>query len=237
MILIIILIYIFNLIFVHDSYAIFNYFLCPDSYFLAKKKLNNGYYDIAISEFLFLKEHCLCRDYKERIKLDLVYAYYKIGKLFQAKMEIDNFLYSYFHSCMLEYVLYMRGLINVKLDYIISDMCFSKGYINENFIYAKLAFLNFTKLVSQYPNTKYLLNVDYYLFYLKEKLSKNELSIIEFYDKKCAYTAVINRVEGMLFNFYDMQSSYIGLLYMEKAYRKLGLCNQADKIMNMIVFY
>ncbi|MBI3310739.1 MAG: outer membrane protein assembly factor BamD, partial [Serratia liquefaciens] len=72
------------------------------------------------------------------------------------------------------------------------------------------------------------------LVYLKDRLAKYELSVVEYYTKRGAYVAVVNRAEQMLREFPDTQATRDALPLMENAYKQLQLNGQADKVAKVI---
>jgi outer membrane protein assembly factor BamD len=72
------------------------------------------------------------------------------------------------------------------------------------------------------------------LVFLKDRLAKYELSVVQYYTKRGAYVAVVNRVEQMLKDYPDTKATHDALPLMESAYRELQLNNQADKVAKII---
>jgi outer membrane protein assembly factor BamD len=72
------------------------------------------------------------------------------------------------------------------------------------------------------------------LVFLKDRLAKYEYSVAEYYTRRGAYVAVVNRVEGMLRDYPDTQATRDGLKLMENAYRELQMTSQADKVAKII---
>ena len=58
--------------------------------------------------------------------------------------------------------------------------------------------------------------------------------MVQYYTKRGAYVAVVNRVEQMLKDYPDTQATHDALPLMESAYRELQLNNQADKVAKII---
>jgi outer membrane protein assembly factor BamD len=65
-------------------------------------------------------------------------------------------------------------------------------------------------------------------------LAKYELSVAEYYTKRGAYVAVVNRAEQMLREFPDTKATHDVLPLMENAYKQLQLNGQADKVAKVI---
>jgi outer membrane protein assembly factor BamD len=70
--------------------------------------------------------------------------------------------------------------------------------------------------------------------FLKDRLAKYELSVVQYYTKRGAYVAVVNRVEQMLKDYPDTKATRDALPDMENAYRQLQLNGQADKVAKVI---
>lgn len=97
-----------------------------------------------------------------------------------------------------------------------------------------MAFSDFTQLIQNYPKSVYAPDARARLIALKDRLAKYELTIVKYYTQRGAYVAVVNRVEGMLRDFPDTQATNQALPLMEKAYRKLQLMTEADKVAKII---
>ena len=70
--------------------------------------------------------------------------------------------------------------------------------------------------------------------FLKDRLAKYEYSVADYYTKRGAWVAVVNRVEGMLRDFPDTQATRDALPLMENAYREMQMTTQADKVAKII---
>lgn len=202
------------------------------------KKLHNKNYKEAIQDLINLKKLYLSDPYPQKIYLYLIYAYYKSNDLKSSNETIQNFLQLYPDYKYSDYVLYMHGLVNMTLDK--KNTTLTK-YLNINWFernptYANIAFRSFKKLIHKYPYSPYSLDAYKRLIFLKNRIAEYEFSIIKFYDKKNAYISVITRSEKMLRYFPDTQATRKTLFYMHKAYQKIHLYKQADKIMKIISF-
>ena len=86
-----------------------------------------------------------------------------------------------------------------------------------------------------YPNSKFASDAKQRMLFLHNRLAKYELSVAEFYTKRGAYVAVVNRVEQMLRVYPDAQATRQALPLMENADRHLNLHTQAEKVKQMIL--
>jgi outer membrane protein assembly factor BamD len=100
--------------------------------------------------------------------------------------------------------------------------------------HARDAFNDFSKLVRGYPQSQYTSDAYKRMVFLKDRLAKYELSVVDYYTDRGAWVAVVNRTEGMLRDFPDTQATRDALPKMEKAYREMQMTAQADKVAKII---
>ncbi|MFJ5455453.1 outer membrane protein assembly factor BamD [Pectobacterium jejuense] len=211
----------------------------PDSppseiYANAQQKLQDGNFKAAITQLEALDNRYPFGPYSQQVQLDLIYAYYKSAELPLAQASIDRFLRLNPTHPNVDYVLYMRGLTDMALDDSALQGFFGVDRSDRDPQYARTAFRDFSKLIQGYPNSQYATDANKRLVYLKERLAKYELSVAQYYTKRGAYVAVVNRVEQMLRDYPDTQATKNALPLMENAYRELQLAVQADKVAKII---
>lgn len=211
----------------------------PDSppseiYANAQQKLQDGNFKAAITQLEALDNRYPFGPYSQQVQLDLIYAYYKSAELPLAQASIDRFLRLNPTHPNVDYVLYMRGLTDMALDDSTLQGFFGVDRSDRDPQYARTAFRDFSKLIQGYPNSQYATDANKRLVYLKERLAKYELSVAQYYTKRGAYVAVVNRVEQMLRDYPDTQATKNALPLMENAYRELQLAAQADKVAKII---
>ncbi|MFJ5440087.1 outer membrane protein assembly factor BamD [Pectobacterium brasiliense] len=211
----------------------------PDSppseiYANAQQKLQDGNFKAAITQLEALDNRYPFGPYSQQVQLDLIYAYYKSAELPLAQASIDRFLRLNPTHPNVDYVLYMRGLTDMALDDSALQGFFGVDRSDRDPQYARTAFRDFSKLIQGYPNSQYATDANKRLVYLKERLAKYELSVAQYYTKRGAYVAVVNRVEQMLRDYPDTQATKNALPLMENAYRELQLAALADKVAKII---
>ncbi|MBJ7224007.1 MULTISPECIES: outer membrane protein assembly factor BamD [unclassified Brenneria] len=211
----------------------------PDSppselYATAQQKLQDGNFRAAITQLEALDNRYPFGPYSQQVQLDLIYAYYKSAELPLAQASIDRFLRLNPTHPSVDYVLYMRGLTDMALDDSALQGFFGVDRSDRDPQYARMAFRDFSRLIQSYPNSQYATDANKRLVYLKERLAKYELSVAQYYTKRGAYVAVVNRVEQMLRDYPDTKATKDALPLMENAYRELQLAAQADKVAKII---
>ena len=203
-------------------------------YATAQQKLQDGNFKAAITQLEALDNRYPFGPYSQQVQLDLIYAYYKSADLPMAQASIDRFMRLNPTHPNIDYVLYMRGLTDMALDDSALQGFFGIDRSDRDPEHARQAFRDFSQLVQRYPNSQYSADATKRLVYLKDRLAKYELSVAQYYTKRGAYVAVVNRVQNMLRNYPDTQATRDALPLMENAYKQMNLTAQADKVAKII---
>ena len=200
----------------------------------ARIKLDTGNYLNAIELLEALDSRYPFGAYSNQVQLDLIYAYYKQDDTAQAIANIDRFIRLNPAHKNIDYVFYMRGLTNMALDDSALQGFFGVDRSDRDPQHARDAFNDFSKLVRGYPNSQYATDAYKRMVFLKDRLAKYELSVVDYYTDRGAWVAVVNRVEGMMRNYPDTQATRDALPKMENAYRQMQMNAQADKVAKII---
>ncbi|EPE8588058.1 outer membrane protein assembly factor BamD [Yersinia enterocolitica] len=203
-------------------------------YATAQQKLQDGNFKGAITQLEALDNRYPFGPYSQQVQLDLIYAYYKSADLPLAQASIDRFMRLNPTHPNIDYVLYMRGLTDMALDDSALQGFFGIDRSDRDPQHAKTAFRDFNQLIQSYPNSQYATDAQKRLMFLKDRLAKHELAVAQYYTKRGAYVAVVNRVEQMLRDYPDTQATRDALPLMENAYKQLQLNAQADKVAKII---
>ncbi|AJJ62620.1 outer membrane protein assembly factor BamD [Yersinia aldovae] len=203
-------------------------------YATAQQKLQDGNFKGAITQLEALDNRYPFGPYSQQVQLDLIYAYYKSADLPLAQASIDRFMRLNPTHPNIDYVLYMRGLTDMALDDSALQGFFGIDRSDRDPQHAKAAFRDFNQLIQSYPNSQYATDAQKRLVFLKNRLAKHELAVAQYYTKRGAYVAVVNRVEQMLRDYPDTQATHDALPLMENAYKQLQLNAEADKVAKII---
>ncbi|AAM84493.1 outer membrane protein assembly factor BamD [Yersinia pestis] len=203
-------------------------------YATAQQKLQDGNFKGAITQLEALDNRYPFGPYSQQVQLDLIYAYYKSADLPMAQASIDRFMRLNPTHPNIDYVLYMRGLTDMALDDSALQGFFGIDRSDRDPQHARAAFRDFNQLIQNYPNSQYATDAQKRLVFLKDRLAKYELAVAQYYTKRGAYVAVVNRVDQMMRDYPDTQATRDALPLMENAYKQLQLNAQADKVAKII---
>ncbi|MCX8618575.1 outer membrane protein assembly factor BamD [Gilliamella sp. B2923] len=200
----------------------------------AKSELENGNIKSSITILEAMDKSYPFGPYSQQVQLDLIYAYYKSADLPLAIASIDRFLKLNPTHPNIDWVIYMRGITNMAQDDNMIQGWFNVDRSDRDPEFAAAAFKDFTYLVSSFPTSQYAADAKKRLVFLKNRMARYELKVAQFYTKRGAYVAVINRVTQMLAMFPDTDSTKSALLLMRNAYNELGLVDEAKKVDQLI---
>lgn len=203
-------------------------------YATAQQKLQDGNFKAAITQLEALDNRYPFGPYSQQVQLDLIYAYYKNGDMPMAQATIIRFMRLNPTHPNIDYVMYMKGLTDMSMDESALQHFFGINRSDRDPAYARQAFTDFSQLLQSYPNSQYAADARLRLVALKDRLSQHELAVAQFYTKRGAYVAVVNRVQDMLSNYPDTQATRKALPLMENAYRQMQLTTEADKVARLI---
>ncbi|AKC32439.1 outer membrane protein assembly factor BamD [Candidatus Pantoea carbekii] len=211
--------------------------LPSEIYETAQKKLQANNFQDAITQLEILNNRYPFGPYSQQVQLDLIYAYYKNNNFSLAQTVIKNFIHLNSTHANIDYVIYMKGLINMTLDQkIFWSILKIVDSSDRDSKYALDAWHDFLELLRKYPKSYYAADAYKRLIYLKERIAKYELQVVEFYINHRAYIAAVKRVESMLKNYPDTLSTYKALPLMEHAYYHLKMPEEAKKVTKIIAF-
>lgn len=186
--------------------------------FLNLEDFNNAikYFEVLESRFPFGK-------YSTQAMLDLSYAYYASEQRDKAIIEINRFIRLYPNHPEVSYAYYLRALANFDKDANVLTRFFGYDPSRYDVTTLKESFNDFSIVVNRYPETKYADDSLNRLIYIRNQIARNELYIAEYYSKRSAHVAAIERIKYMLENYGGTPSTEKGLLILVKSYNNLNM--------------
>lgn len=191
-------------------------------YSQARTSMELGNYAKAVRNLEALDSRYPFGPYKTQVQLDMIYAYYKLDDPASAIANIDRFIRLNPTSPDIDYVYYMRGLVNMQADdYLFHDML-GIDRSDRDPKNAEQAFKDFDLLIKRYPDSKYAADARNRMVALKNRLAEYNLKVAEYYTMMNAWTAAAGRAQEVLEQYPDTPSTQMALEIMVKAYDELG---------------
>ena len=194
----------------------------------AKDALNDGSYAKAIKYFEKLESRYPYGRYAQQAQIEIAYAYWKDQEPASAVAACDRFIKLQPNHPNVDYVYYLRGLINFNEDLGIMGTISNQDMTERDPKGARESFDAFRELVTRFPDSKYTPDALLRMKYLVNALASLELHVARYYMKRGAYLAAANRAQYAVKNYPDAPATEEALFIMVKAYDSLGLNDLRD---------
>ncbi len=193
-----------------------------------QEHLSSGNYVFSVEHFDMVEARFPHSNLAEQAKLNKIYAYYGDRKHDEALAEIDSFVTLYPNHPHVDYVWYMKGVINFDRARSILDKLLPPDRTKIDPRQLNESLDAFLYVIENYPHGPYAEDSAKRAIYLRNLLAESEIHIANFYYERDAYVGAVNRAQYVLDN-YDETPSLADALYIQvKAYRKLGLDQLAE---------
>ncbi len=193
-------------------------------YNAARQALDEGDYEDAIKYYEGLEARYPYGRYAQQAQLEIAYAYYKYGEPESAVAAADRFIQLHPDHPHVDYAYYLKGLahFNTKRN-ILDRFAGSPDLSDRDPQGVRAAFKAFKALVTRYPDSRYAEDARHRLNYLLNALARHDIRVAEYYFRRGAYVAVVNRCKYVIENYQRAAAVEDALGLMARAYRRMGL--------------
>lgn len=201
-----------------------------------KSSLAKGNYSFAIQYYQALEANYPYGDYTEQAKLDMLFAYDKMGQIEEAVKAADNFIKLYPTHKNVDYAYYMKGVASFEKKKSRLDKYLKGGgeAIRDPKPYRDSQDA-LEELIKRYPNSIYAKDAEQRIVYINNTLADRELAVAEFYYDNETYVAALNRCKNIIYEFETTPAAEGALVLMEKSYLKMGMQDLADSTHQILV--
>lgn len=200
----------------------------------AQTALQGGNWITAIEQLEALDSRYPFGAYSEQVQLDLIYAYYKNDDLPLGLATIERFMRLNPTHEKIDWVLYMRGLTNMAQDRNFMHDIFNVDRSDRDPEPVKAAFADFKRLLERYPNSQYGNDARQRMLALTNRLAEYDLATADFYLRREAWIAAINRAQELQRTYPDTEAARKSLRIQLQAYEQLGLQEPAQRTRELI---
>ncbi|MBW0454509.1 MAG: outer membrane protein assembly factor BamD [Candidatus Kinetoplastibacterium crithidii] len=162
--------------------------------------------------------------YKQSL-INLIYIKWQNCEIEEALNDIEQFQKKYPGDNNIDYVLYMKGVINFSPKKSFISFFNKDLFLEKDVEKMQEAYKSYDELIQHFPNSKYVEEAKLLLNYTKNSIAKNELNIAEYYFNKEAYLASINRANNLIMQFKESPYSYKAKQILERSYQELNMSN------------
>lgn len=200
----------------------------------AKKSLNDKNYESAIKKFESMQSRYPYGRYAQQGQLEIAYAFYKQNEPESAIAAANRFIKQYPNNKNVDYAYYLKGLADFHNE---SGLLGLQGDPTERDPKAAQdAFVAFKDLVTRFPDSKYAVDAKFRMQYLINALARYEIHVAEYYQRRGAYIAAVNRAKEVLTLYPNSASTRSALQVLVKSYKAMGmdeLSNDSQRILDM----
>jgi outer membrane protein assembly factor BamD len=194
----------------------------------AKQAMGDSSYDKAIQYFEKLESRYPYGRFAQQAQIDIAYAYWKSNETASALAACDRFIKLHPNHPSVDYVYYLRGLINFNEDLGIMGQISQQDMTERDPKGARDAFDSFRDLVTRFPDSKYTPDALLRMKYLVNALASLEVHVARYYMKRNAYVAAVNRAQYALQAYPEAPATEEALFIIVKAYDEMGMNDLRD---------
>ena len=198
-----------------------------EAYQNAKTSIERGNYRRGIQVFEAIQARYPFSDLSRQIQLELMYAYYRSGRKEQAVEAADTFMRENPIHPRVDYALYIKGLAYYEETPGILERWFKKDVSKRPPKDVDLAYSSLRQLVERFPASQYAPDAEKRLIAIKNRLADYENHIADYYLRRGAYVAALNRARAALEQFNGASGNARSLRIMAAAYDELGMADLA----------
>lgn len=192
-------------------------------YATAKDGMNNGDYEKAVKYFELLEARFPYGRYAQQAQLEVAYAYYKSREAASAIAASDRFIKLHPNHPSVDYAYYLKGLINFNEEIGFLGYVVTQDLSDRDPQAARESFEAFKELTTKFPESKYTPDALKRMSYLVNTLASHESFVAQYYFRRGAYVAAVNRAQSLLKTYPETPATEAGLAVMVRAYDKMGL--------------
>ncbi|PJE80373.1 Outer membrane protein assembly factor BamD [invertebrate metagenome] len=205
-----------------------------DLYHMSGKALDDRDYSKAVNALRTLESRYPFGPFAQQALLDIVYAYYMNSEPEASRAAADRFIRLYPQNNGVDYALYLKGLASNT-----ASMGFIERYIPLDSTrrdpgQARQSFNEFADLLNRYPDSKYAPDARQRMVALRNRLAAYEIHAANYYLKRKAFMAAINRGRYVVENMQQTPSVPEALAIMIESYQHLGLNEPANQSLEVL---
>lgn len=200
----------------------------------ARSALDNGLYQKAIQILGAIDSRFPFGPISHQVQLDLIYAYYKSGDAAQGIALTDRFLRLNPNNSNIDYVYYMRALINISTEENLFQDLAGIDRTDRDPEASRSAFKDFKSIVTDFPDSKYAADSRKRMISIKSRLAQYEIAVAKYYIKREAYASAANRARYVVEYFSPSPEIEQALEIMIECYDKLALTDLKKNAMQVL---
>lgn len=194
-----------------------------DLYEQASASLQAGQYDTAVTYYKRLQARFPFGPYTSQGLIELAYAHWKNHEPEEAIAVTDRFIREHPTHDHVDYAYYLKGLVNFRRDLGITEFLFPYERTTRDQSHGQESFRAFQELINRFPDSEYAPDARQRMLHLRNNMARHELNIAQYYMKREAYVAALNRAKKVVETYDETPSAPEALAVMIRAYENLEM--------------
>lgn len=196
----------------------------------AQKALHGQDYRKALQVYDRIQSDYPFSAYATQAQMDAIYANYRSDKPETALAAADRFLREHPRHANVDYVYYLKGLINYTRAVNQSNHYLGIEGARRDQSYVHKSFQEFSELIQRFPNSRYDADARKRMIFLKNEMAHHEWYVAHYYMRRGAWLAANRRAQDIVKKFQGTKWVPDALKIMEKSYKKLGMKTAAAHV-------
>ncbi|PAU74328.1 outer membrane protein assembly factor BamD [Halomonas salipaludis] len=201
----------------------------------ARASLESGRYLAAVEELETVDSRFPFGDYAEQAQLELIYAYYETDNWEAARAAAGRFIRLQPDHPQVDYAYYMRGLSAYQAGRFSLERLRLVDLSRRDLGASRDAYSDFSELIQRYPESEYAPDARQRIIYLRNVLAAQELHVADFYLRKGAYLAAVQRGRWVIENYPEATANRDALAVMVEGYLGLGMRDRAREVLATLI--
>ncbi len=197
-------------------------------YAAAQDEIKTGRYADAVGYLQKLEARYPFGTLAQQAQIDTAYAHYKDDERALALLAIDRFIRMHPKHPKLDYLYYLRGLVNFNERNSILSFLGDQDLSERDLEAARESFDSFKTLINRYPESKYVSDARLRMQYLVNSMAAGQVTIAKFYFDRGAHVAAANRAQEVVREYQKAPAVEDALAIMVRSYEALGLTELRD---------
>ena len=203
-------------------------------YQMASNAIDSHRYSEAITSLRTLESRYPFGAFAEQAQLDIIYAYFNNSEPEAAKAASDRFIRLHPQHPDADYAYYMKGLASNTASVGILDRYLPIDQSRRDPGQARVSFDEFSELLSRFPDSKYAPDARQRMIALRNRLAQYEIHVANYYLKRKAYVAAIERGRYVVENMQKTPAVPEALAIMVEGYLHLQLPKPAGEALEVL---
>ena len=194
----------------------------------AQRQLKNENFSLAVRSLQGLESRYPFGRYAEQAQLELIYAHYSAYEFAAANEAADRFIRLHPRHPNVDYAYYMKGLAAYDIEPGFFSRFIPSDDTKRDVSHIQTAFAEFAQLLARFPDSAYAPDARQRMVHMRNMLARNEIHVANYYFRRGAYMAALNRGKYVVEHMQQTPSVADGLAIMGQAYLLLGLNDLAE---------